>query len=139
MVMAGMRTPDQPGHQGGHEREAGRDVRCGLVSCCSSFVPSVPILVRTCNARSLVSCRVASAPRSPAPAVSWLGVLQAKQVDDNRNAQLLAHLTAEGHPYHRFGWGDARSLKLEPEGLMEQARDPRQEPSRVTCEVSSAS
>ena len=49
----------------------------------------------------------------------------AKQEDGNRQAQLLCHLTNPGHPYARFGWGDARSLEKMPaeRGLpMEQAR-----------------
>lgn len=40
---------------------------------------------------------------------------QAKQGDSARAAQLLWHLCDEQHPYHRFGWGDQRSLVEQPE------------------------
>lgn len=33
---------------------------------------------------------------------------QAKQSDSTRRAQLLAHLAAPSHPYHRFGWGNRK-------------------------------
>ena len=39
---------------------------------------------------------------------------QAKQSDSPRAAQLLWHLSDEGHIYHRFGWGDQRSLVDRP-------------------------
>ena len=39
---------------------------------------------------------------------------QAKQSDSPRAAQLLWHLSDEGHVYHRFGWGDQRSLVERP-------------------------
>jgi len=39
---------------------------------------------------------------------------QAKQGDSARAAQLLWHLTDESHVYHRFGWGDQRSLVERP-------------------------
>jgi secreted Zn-dependent insulinase-like peptidase len=39
---------------------------------------------------------------------------QARVEDDNRHHQLLCHLCPDGHPYHRFSWGDQRSLVERP-------------------------
>ena len=35
---------------------------------------------------------------------------QAQQNDACRVEQLIAHMSAPDHPYHRFGWGNKRSL-----------------------------
>ena len=40
---------------------------------------------------------------------------QAKLEDENRHYQLLCHLSSPGHPYHRFTWGDKRSLEEVPQ------------------------
>ena len=41
---------------------------------------------------------------------------QAAQNDACREDQLLVHLTNPSHPYHRFGWGNKKSLVGAPDG-----------------------
>ena len=67
---------------------------------------------------------------------------QAAQNDDVREWQVLSSLTQPGHPYHRFGWGNQRSLVDEPK---QAALDMRSEllhfherhysAARMTCVV----
>ena len=56
---------------------------------------------------------------------------QAKQGDAERQAQLLWHLCDEAHPYHRFGWGDKRSLVELP--AVRRGAQPRTRAGRFAC------
>ena len=97
-------------HGGEDNGETGADHTC----CYFEIAPEQlrPAIDRFVDFLAAPSLNLASAQREVKAIESEFQ--QARQEDGNRHSQLLSHLTAEGHPFHRFMWGDTRSLEQRP-------------------------